>query len=192
MRSNVESDDGSSVLTFWMIFLPVMLMLLGASVDFSKNYYIADAYDRAADNAAKAASNVRDSQGRLSGHSIKQFDSEYKTLRSENHTTATFRNSYCDSYQGRSYPVMEAGIAEDRGGRTGDIATVGWAGSSTPADLTVPNTIGIGYSLVGKVQETSGNYILSMFGHPCQVYNINVGTMSISEDGDYTGRGLEW
>lgn len=200
MNRNVESDDGSSILTFWLLFMPVLLLLLGSSIDLSKNRYLAEVYERSADSAVKAASNMRDAYGQLTGESVKRFDSEYRIHRSELHSdAAAFRNNYCDSYQGGTYPMMRAGISEDRGGTldfnpdagaepANLVASISWAGNASPGDLAVPNTRGLGYSMVANVQETSGNFMLGMFGQPCQVYNIDVGTMSMSDGGDFTGR----
>lgn len=198
MNRNVESDDGSSMLTFWLLFTPVLLLLLGSSIDLSKNRYLAEVYERSADSAAKAASNMRDAYGRLTGESVKRFDSEYKIHRSQLHSSAAgFRNNYCDSYEGQTYPVMRAGISEERGGTlnlngggepSNFVASISWSGNSQPGDLAVPNTRGLGYSMVANVKETSGNFMLGMFGQPCQVYNVDVGTVSMSHDDDYTGR----
>lgn len=198
MNRNVESDDGSSTLTFWLIMMPVLLVMLSSSIDLSKNRYLAEVYERGADSAARAASNVRDAYGRLTGESVKRFDSEYKIHRSELHSsTAGFRNNYCDAYEGGTYPMMRAGISEGRGGTlnlqdgaqpANFVASISWSGNASPGDLATPNTRGLGYSMVANVRETSGNFMLGMFGQPCQVYNIDVGTVSISEDGDYVGR----
>lgn len=105
-RSNRDSrvrDRADSVLTTFILAVPLIALLCGMTIDVSKNIYLKGLYDQQAQTAAEAAVKSIDARGSLGNSAIAKFQKEFELQSGSAANSKTGKNiatSENETYEG--------------------------------------------------------------------------------------------
>lgn len=191
--AKLKKDSADAVLVTVIISMPAIMIGVGFAADMSKSAYVSSSYASMAQRSAETAISTINANGSLGNVSVQKFVSEFRaqsggstfhtdeTLGAESSSTCNTRN--IDGID-RKLPYMEVRLGTDRG--AGDVgATTKW---TIAAD---ENVVAKGLNpatkyrvLSADVYTGSPNFILGMFGVPCQYLKSPVSAIAFGDNSD--------
>lgn len=188
----LKMDSADSILTPFVIALPLLLMIFGFGFDVSKNIWAKNSYTSSAQASVQAAVKTINARGSLSNDSVRKVVSEFKIQNgySASHTreAAAFETAACSTAEidgvKRKLPYYEIKLETARGNN-------GMAISDTwkiEANNSVPNKTlpaNAKYRVVSAdIYTSTQNSWMGVFGVPCQVFKSSVSAIAFGNNQD--------
>lgn len=192
-RKKLKRDSANAVLVTVIIAMPFIMIAAGFAADMSKSAYVSSSYSSMAQRSAETAVKSINSRGSLDNNSVRKFISEFEAQNgiSTLHTDETLQagtDTTCSSRvidgATRKLPYYEITLGTARGaGAVG--ATSVW---KIPTGAAVANKTldpAAKYKVISATVYTgSPNFILGMFGTPCQYLKSPVSAISFGDQED--------
>lgn len=188
----LKKDSGNAVLVTVVMAMPALMVAVGFAADMSKSAFVASSYASMSQRSVETAVSSINARGSLDNDSVRKFVSEFKiqSKSSTYHTDETLRNSeggVCSTREidgvKRDLPYMEVRLGTARG--TGNVGqTYKW--TIEDGDSVIDKTLGSSkYKVISAdVYTGSPNFILGMFGTPCQYLKSSVSAISFGNNED--------
>lgn len=191
--AKLKKDSADAVLVTVIISMPAIMIGVGFAADMSKSAYVSSSYSSMAQRSAETAISTINARGSLDNSSVRKFVSEFRAQAggSTYHTDETLSASSsapCSTRKingvDRKLPYMEIRLGTERG--AGDVGTTNRY--TIEADENVVDKVlspSVKYKVItGNVYTGSPNFILGMFGVPCQYLESPVSAIAFGNNGD--------
>lgn len=193
LRAKLKKDSANAVLVTVVMAMPLIMIAVGFAADMSKSAYVSSSYSSMAQRSAETAVKSINSRGSLDNNSVRKFVSEFEAQDGDStfHTNETLQASKLSTCStrvidgvNRKLPYYEITLGTARGvGAVG--ATSVWKIGS---GATIPNKVldpAAKYKVISATVYTgSPNFILGMFGTPCQFLKSPVSAISFGDQAD--------
>jgi hypothetical protein len=190
--TKLRNDRADSVLVTVILTMPALMLGAGFAADMSKSAYVSTSYSSMAQRSVETAVTSINAKGSLDNNSVRKFVSEFQNQSngSTSHTNETLTSgpTGCSTrvINGvtRQLPYMEITLGTARGNSSiGD--TTAW---KIPDGTSVTNQVldpKVKYKVISAdVYTGSPNFILGMFGVPCQYLKSSVSAISFGDNTD--------
>jgi hypothetical protein len=188
-----KTDSADAVLVTVILAMPGIMIAAGFAADMSKSAYVSSTYSSMAQRSSETAVSTINARGSLDNDSVRKFVSEFRTQAkvSKYHTDETLQaetSSVCSTRNirgvERKLPYIEVRLGTARGANDEGTTTI-W---NVPADKEVVDKVlnpKIKYKVISAdVYTGSPNFILGMFGQPCQYLKSPVSAISFGDNAD--------
>lgn len=203
-------DKADSVLTTFVLAVPLIALLSGLTIDVSKNIYLKNLYAQQAQSSAEAAVKSIDARGSLGNKAIAKFQEEFELQAASNANKKTGKNvatSENESYEAGACKDEKVEITLDDGKKkkvnvpyykltlSTERGEKGEKGvKSKTIEIINGNIVDKSFGVQGSkdkykvinadVYTASNNIMLGMFGMPCQVYKSSVSAIAFGSNED--------
>lgn len=189
----LKKDSADAVLVTIIIAMPAIMVAAGFAADMAKSAYVSSSYSSMAQRAAETAISQINASGSLDNNSVKKFVSEFRAQDSgsASHTnetlqanTSTVCNTRVINGVKRQLPYIEAHLGTARG--TSNVQSdVVWQIENGKAVTNQALNPSIKYRVISAdVYTGSPNFILGMFGVPCQYLKSPVSAIAFGDNVD--------
>lgn len=191
--ARLKKDAGDAVLTTVVIAMPAIMIAVGFAADTSKSAYVSSSYTSMAQRSAQTAVSAINSRGSLDNNSVRKFISEFRTQSggSAFHTNETLQaetSTVCSTREingvTKKLPYVEVTLKTARGSSTG---TTKWTIENGQSVVDQPLGSAKYKVISADVYTGSPNFILGMFGTPCQFLKTSVNAISFGSNEDLAG-----
>lgn len=191
--AKLKKDSADAVLVTVIISMPAIMIAVGFAADMSKSAYVSSSYSSMAQRSAETAISTINANGSLGNVSVQKFVSEFRAQSSGStfHTDETLAAESADSCNTRTIdgierklPYMEVRLGTNRG--AGDVgATAKWTIAADESVVGKALDPKIKYRVISAdVYTGSPNFILGMFGVPCQYLKSPVSAIAFGDNSD--------
>lgn len=187
----LKKDSADAVLVTVIMSMPAIMVAVGFAADMSKSSYVKASYVEMTQKSAETAVASINARGSLDNSSVRAFVNEFKTLSagSASHTNETLAPSggpctknVIDGVE-RDLPYMEVRLGTARG--AGDVgSTAVWKIEDGTSVIDKPLGSSKYKVITADVYTGSPNFILGMFGTPCQYLKSSVSAISFGSNED--------
>lgn len=190
--TRLKKDSANAVLVTVIIFMPLLMIAVGFAADMSKSSYVKNSYVTMSQKSADTAVSAINGRGSLDNAAVQKFVSEFKAQSggSDFHTNETLSYSSSDTCSTkvinnveRDLPYIEVKLETARG--EGSISTEAYGierGAAVPTKNLNPN---VKFKVISAdVYTASPNFMLGMFGTPCQYLKSSVSAISFGSNED--------
>lgn len=193
LRAKLKKDSANAVLVTVIMSMPLLMIVTGFAADMSKSAYVSSSYSSMAQRSAETAVKAIDARGSLDNNSVRKFIDEFKVQNdpSKYHTNETLnasKSGTCSTRKingvERELPYYEITLGTARGqGQVG--STLVWQISADEAVKDKYLRPDVKYKVINATVYTgSPNFILGMFGTPCQYLKSPVSAISFGDQAD--------
>lgn len=191
--TKLKKDSADAVLVTVIITMPLIMIAVGFAADMSKSAYVSSTYSSMSQRSVETAISSINAKGSLDNSSVRKFVSEFReqSKGSAFHTDETLGASgptACSVQKingvDRKLPYMEVTLGTARGNSTVG-TTTSWKipdGAGVTDQILDPK---VKYKVISAdVYTGSPNFILGMFGVPCQYLKSSVSAISFGDNSD--------
>lgn len=207
LKLQLKSDKGNAVLIMSLAIFGLILLIAMFMVDANKNVYMQNNYTQMAQRATQSGLTKQNSVGGLTSSAITSVVDEYLNERNPGRDPikmkscgpSTAKNQYCQTNETTSfrstcsahkdfknYPIMKISFSDKPKPKANEwqysVSRSGTGASGIPANAQAAFAARNFKSIKLEVQDFGDNYFASIFGNPCQKYNITATSTTISAD----------
>lgn len=192
--AKLKKDSADAVLITVILSMPAIMIGVGFAADMSKSAYVSSSYSSMAQRSAETAISTINARGSLDNNSVRKFVSEFRaqSAGSTFHTDETLSaesSAPCSTRKingiDRKLPYMEIRLDTNRGAGESSASTYRY---TVEADESVVNkalSSTVKYKVISaSVYTGSPNFILGMFGVPCQYLESPVSAIAFGSNED--------
>lgn len=191
LRTALSSDRGDGVLVTTLIAIPLLLLVMGFSIDLNRSVNVGIAYNSMAQASVETGVKSLDARGSMGNRAVEAFVREYRvqsgnganggTAETQAYNSAACATAKVEGVE-RRMPYIVVTLGTERG--SGKQVTSTWTVEGNDAVPTKALGNGV-YRVISADVYNSSTNLFGMLGlAPCQVHKSSVSAIAFGSNSD--------